>query len=193
MRNISRGFILALGALALAGCAAIKLAPAGSYNAQSGYSVSLARPWSDVTGASRHAPGVKLLTRDGVALNQLYVASLAPGESLVLPADRDTPRPVYRADMTDHELVEFVVDSLAAFGYETPAAADLRPEQMAGASGVRFSIGAQTQAGLDVSGASLVSRAGDNLHLLLFLAPSEHYFGAYAEEIDALFASATRR
>lgn len=193
MSKVATGFVLSVSVLVLAGCAAIKLAPAGAYNAQSGYSVTLARPWSDVTAAGRRAPGVKLLTIDGVALNQLYVVSLSPGGSLAQPADRDTPRPTYRADMSDTELVEFVIDSLATLGYEAPEFADLRPQNMAGAPGVRFDIRARTQAGLDVSGASLVSRAGEQAHLLLFLAPSEHYFSAYSDEIDAVFASAVRR
>lgn len=185
-------FFAALAATAvLTACAAITLAPAGAYKAQSGYSVTLARPWSDLTGAGMQPQGVKLLTVDGVALNQLYVAVIAPGGSLARPADRDTPRPTYRADMSDTEMVEFVIDSLATFGYLEPTSDALRPQQLAGQPGVRFEISTRTQPGLNVSGTALVARSGDALHLLLFIAPSEHYYGAYAQEIDALFTSAT--
>jgi hypothetical protein len=48
----------------------------------------------------------------------------------------------------------------------------------------------RTQAGLDMSGTAVVARSGDKLNLIVFLAPSEHYYPAYAQEIDALFASA---
>jgi hypothetical protein len=55
---------------------------------------------------------------------------------------------------------------------------------------VRFDISARTQAGLNMSGTALVARAGDKLNLMVFLAPSEHYYSAYAQEIDTIFSSA---
>lgn len=187
-----RGLISAVAAGALlAGCAAIKLAPPGVYRVERAFSVTLARAWSDVTPVGAQAPGVHLLTIDGLALNQLYLASIAAGGSLLKPADKDTPRPTYRADMGDTEVVEFVIDSLAALGYQAPESAALRPQQLAGSPGVRFDIATRTQAGLNISGAALAARAGDKLHLMVFLAPSEHYYAAFAPEIDAVFASAT--
>jgi hypothetical protein len=187
-----RGLFVATAASALlAGCAGITLAPAGAYKARNAFTVTLSRPWSDITAAGLQPPGVRVLTIDGIALNQLFVAAIDPGGSLVRPADKDTPRPLYRTDMSESELVEFVIDSLASFGYQDPQSAALRPQTLAGAPGVRFDISARTQPGLNTSGTALVARAGEKLHLLLFLAPSEHYYGAFASEIDAVFASAT--
>jgi hypothetical protein len=133
--------------------------------------------------------GVQLLTIDGPALNQLYLAVIQPGGSFVRPADEDTPRPLYRADMGDTEMVEFVIDSLAVH-YQEPQSAARRPQQLAGAPGVRFDIAARTQAGLNMSGTALVARSGDNLNMLMFLAPSEHYYRAFQTDVDAIFASA---
>ena len=56
---------------------------------------------------------------------------------------------------------------------------------------MRFDLTTRTQPGLEITGSGLVARNGDTLNLLLFLAPSEHYFGAYAAEIEAIMASAT--
>ncbi len=92
--------------------------------------------------------------------------------------------------MSDTELVEFVIDSLAVT-YQNPESTALRPQILAGSPGVRFDINTRTEDGLNMSGTALVARAGETLNLLLFLAPSEHYYGAYAAEIDAIFASAT--
>jgi len=191
--NITRRGLMAAaagGALLAAGCASVTLAPAGAYTAERAFAVTLQQSWSDITALlTPRPPGVRLLTRDGPALNQLYLASIEPGASLFRHADRDTPVVTYRADMGDTELVEFVIDSLAVT-YQDPEASALRPQALAGAPGVRFDISARTQAGLDMSGAALVARSGDKLNLMIFLAPSEHYFPAYAQEVDAIFASA---
>lgn len=190
--NISRRGLLAAaaGGALLAGCASVKLAPAGAYNAEHAFAVTLQRPWSDMTAMLAPRPrGVRLLTVDGAALNQLYLASIAPGGPLFRHADNDTPTVTYRADMSDSELVEFVIDSLAVT-YQEPQAAALRAQTFAGAPGIRFDVSMRTTAGLNMSGTGLVSRAGDKLNLMLFLAPSEHYYAAFAGEIDSIFASA---
>jgi hypothetical protein len=193
MNSTRRGLIAAVagGALA-AGCASIPLVRAGSYKAKgTAFSVTLQRPWSDMTALSMQPRGVRVLSLNGLQLNQLYLAGIAPGNSLIRVADRDTPRPTYRTDMSETELVEFVIDSLATVEYQDPQSTALRPQNLAGAPGVRFDINTRLPTGLNISGTALVARAGENLHLLMFLAPSEYYYGAYAQEIDAVFASAT--
>lgn len=190
--NITRRrlFAAAAGAALLAGCATIKLAPAGTYEGEA-LNVTLPRDWTDLTGAGQQPPGVRLLTIDGVLLNQLYVATIEPGGALVKIVDDDTPRPTYRSDMGETEMVEFVIDSLATFGYLEPQSTALRPQTLAGAPGVRFDISTRTQPGLNISGTAIVSRSGDNLNLLLFLAPSEHYYGRFLPEVESIFSSAT--
>lgn len=186
-----RGLIAGLaGSAALAGCASVKLIEAGEYRAASAFAVTVNRPWSDISAMMMPRPeGVQLLTIDGVALNQLYLAVIKPGGSFVRPADQDTPRPLYRTDMGDTELVEFVIDSLAVT-YQEPQSTGLRPQALAGTPGVRFDINTRTEAGLNISGTALVARVGEDLHMLMFLAPSEHYYGAFQSDVDAIFASA---
>lgn len=194
MNSTRRGLIAAVagGALA-AGCAGISLVRAGSYKVKgTAFAVTLVRPWSDMTALSMQPRGVRVLSLQGLQLNQLFLAGIAPGNSLIRVADRDTPRPTYRTDMSETELVEFVIDSLATAEYQDPQASALRPQTLAGAPGVRFDISTRLPTGLNISGTALAAKgARDNLHLLMFLAPSEYYYGAYASEIDAVFASAT--
>jgi hypothetical protein len=191
MKTTRRGVLAAVATGALAGCVTIPLVKAGSYQARgTAFAVRLPRPWSDLTGMSMQPRGVRVLTIDGLGLNQLYIASIAPEAAFVRVMDRDTPRPTYRADMGETELVEFIIDSLATLNYQEPESTALRPQTLAGAPGVRFDIRTRTEAGLNVSGTALVARSGENLNVLMFLAPSEHYYGVYAQEIDAVFASA---
>jgi hypothetical protein len=192
MKTTRRGMLAAVATGALAGCVTIPLVKAGSYQARgTAFAITLPRPWSDLTGMSMQPRGVRVLSIDGLGLNQLYIASIAPDGAFVRVMDKDTPRPTYRTDMGETELVEFVIDSLATLGFQEPESTGLRPQALAGAPGVRFDISTRTQAGLNMSGTALVARSGENLSLLMFLAPSEHYYGLHAQEIDAVFASAT--
>jgi hypothetical protein len=187
-----RGLLAAaLGGAVAAGCASSGGLRSGAYTNLGTFNITLPREWSDITFMLANRPrNLRMLSIDGPLLNRLYLASLMPGESLLRPRDRDTPRPTFRTDMSDSELVEFVVDCVAV-EYQSPAASALRPQTFAGQPGVRFDVSAQTAEGLNISGTSLVARANDRLHMLLFLAPSEHYYGAMLPEIETIFAGAT--
>jgi hypothetical protein len=180
--------------IALCACVpTAKLAPTGAYNA-AGYSVMLARPWNDVTPLSRpRVANVSYLTVDGTLLNRLYLASLQPSQALIGLPNKDTPRPLFRADMTESEAVEFVIDSMAAVGYQAPQATAQRPQNLGTHPGVRFDISTRTPEGLNITGTALVARAGETLHVLLFMAPSEHFYPAMAQEVDTMFANAHPR
>ena len=187
-----RGLLLSAGAMALlSACASSSGEVTGAYSRVGTFNVAFARPWSDITFMLPNRPrNMRLLSVDGPLLNRLYLASLEPGESLLRPRDRDTPIPVYRSDMSDTELVEFVVDCVAV-EYQSPEASALRPQDFAGQPGVRFDVSAQTAEGLNISGTALAARAGERLHMMLFLAPSEHYYGAMLPEVETIFAGAT--
>lgn len=189
MKTTRRALLLA-GAGALAGCATGGLV---SGRVESGdATVVLAREWSDITFMlpSPRPRNVKMLSIDGPLLNRLYIATLAPGESLLRPGDRDTPRPTYRDDMGDSEIVEFVIDCIAQ-EYQGPEASALRPQNFGAAPGVRFDIGTRTAEGLEIAGTALAARVGERLSLMLFLAPREHYYAALLPEVETLFARAT--
>lgn len=190
--NFSRRSVVAaaIGGAFASGCATASLAQ-GSYKAGSAFTVTLARPWSDLSAMLLpRPPGVHMLSIDGPLLNRLYLAGLAAGQSLVRPTDRDTPRPTFRADMSDGELVEFVTDCVAALEFQAPEASALRPQNFGASPGVRFNLSTRTAEGLEISGTALVARAGDKLNVMLFLAPSEHYYASLLADVEFVFASA---
>lgn len=187
MKTTRRSLLLAASAAALAGCAGGGLV-SGAFESGA-TSVTLTREWSDISFMFLRPRNVKVLSVDGPLLNRLYVATLEEGESLLRPVDRDTPRPTFRADMSDSELVEFVIDCVAQ-EYQGPEASGLRPQALGGAPGVRFDIRTRTAEGLDISGTALVARVGERMHALLYLAPSEHYYATLLPEVEAVFASA---
>lgn len=176
---------------ALPACATVTLAPAGPY-AVGGQSVTLGRSWSDISILLPGRPkNVRLLTIDGPLLNRLYIVDgLADGRALASPAGKDPPTPRWRSDLSSGEQVEFVADSVAAMGYQRVETKDLRPARVGGVDGLRFSIAAKTAGGLDISGVAQVAESGGRLFLILFLAPTEHYFGAQEAEVEGIMSSA---
>lgn len=185
--------IAALGlALLLAACASISAAPAGPYKVGDAMTVTLGREWADASRAMVGAPRrVRMLTIDGPLLNRLYFTSgLKPGEWMVKPASRERPTPTYRAGLSPTELVEFVADSVAALDYTRTETSGLRPDKLGGVDALRFDLKAQTKEGLDMSGSALVAERNNQLYVILYLAPTEHYFGAGRPEVEQIMSSA---
>jgi hypothetical protein len=178
--------------LGLSACTTVTLAPAGAY-AVGSHGVTLGRSWSDISIILPGRPrNVRLLSIDGPLLNRLYIADgLTDGQFLVKPMRKERPTPTWRSGMSPSEQVEFVTDSVAAMDYQRVETSDLRPTTVAGADGMRFDLSAKTAEGLDISGMAQVVETGGKLFLILYLAPSEHYFGAQKAEVEGIMASAT--
>lgn len=196
--GLGRGAALALSVLGLAalgGCAAgVTAAGPGAYAVGEAYTVTLGREWSDISGIAPERPGnLRLLSIDGPLLNRLYMAhDVQPGSGLVRPSSRDRVVPVYRADMTSRELVEFVTQSVEAWGYLNVETEALLPADFAGRPGVAFNFAAQTEEGLNMSGRAAAAARDNALQVMVYLAPTEHYYARHQAEVDAIFASVVR-
>lgn len=179
-------------ALSLCACAAVTEAPVGAYAVAPGYQVSLGMAWSDISKVQPlRSPKVRVLSVDGPFLDRLFVSEgLSPGEGLVRKPDQEHRVPLFRADMTPREQVEFVSDSVAAMGLRRVEAADLKPATLAGGPAVRFALSALTEEGLETSGAATVAQVKGKLYVILFLAPKEHYFEALRPEVEKVMESA---
>jgi hypothetical protein len=190
MKKILRAVAL-LFAAALSACAAVTEAPSGLYRVSPSYTVTLGRQWSDISAVMYQRPkNVRLLSIDGPLLNRLYLTDgLAPGDFLVKPEKKELPTPTYRAGMTPSELSEFVTDSVAALDYERTEVTDLKPAKFGAADAIHIDLKAVTKAGLDMSGTALVAESGGKLYVILYLAPTEHYYGATLEEVQGIMAS----
>lgn len=179
-------------ALLLAACASISAAPAGPYKVSDAMTVTLGQEWADASRAQVGAPRrVRLLTTDGPLLNRLYFTTgLQVGDFMVKPERRERPTPTYRAGMSPTELVEFVADSVAALEFQRTETARLRPAKLGDADALRFDLTAQTKEGLDMSGSAMVAERGGKLYVILYLAPTEHYYAAGQAEVESIMSSA---
>lgn len=181
--------------LLLSACATISAAPAGPYQVGDSMTVTLGHAWNDASHAIVGAPRrVRMLTVDGPLLDRLYITSgLKPDEWMVKPAARERPTPLYRSNMSPTELVEFVADSVSALDYQRVETSALRPAKMGDTDGLRFDIKSLTEEGLEMSGSALVAERAGRLYVILYLAPSEHYFAAGRAEVESIMNSARFR
>ena len=177
--------------VALSSCISIKDAPAGAFAVGPHYGVTLGRQWSDISELWPNRPSsARLLTIDGPSLNRLYVTDgIAPGGWLIQPVRNATRTPTYRADMSPTELVEFVTDSVAGFDFLRVETQNLRPARFAGSDALRFDLTAATRPGLEMRGTALVAEHEGRLYLILYLAPSEHYYSATLQEVEGIMSS----
>ena len=191
LRTLKSALVAALVGLCVTACAVIPEAPVGPYSVGKRYQVTLVQPWNDISLIMNARPAkVRLLSLDGPLLNRLYLTDgLAPGDFMVKPASKERPTPVYRKAMSASERVEFVSDSVAALDYRNVETTALRPGKFGTHSALRFDLSAQTAEGLNMSGTALISEIDGKGYVLIFLAPSEHYYAAQRNEVENIFMS----
>lgn len=181
-----------LASLALVGCGGAT-AVTGPFKVGSAYNVNLNKTWSTISLFNLNRE-VKYLTIDGPLLNNFYLTEgLAVGRSMVRSPLKSRPMPIVKREMSETEMAEFVVDTVAAFGYEGVASQNLRPAKFGSADAVRFDLTAKTDSGLDILGTAQVALVSGKVHVMLFLAPGEHFYPTLLGEVDGIFASATLR
>lgn len=181
MKRLAKSTVAVVAGAALLGaCAPIKLAPAGAYRVGSGPTVTLDRPWNDISAIWTDRPAkVRLLSLDGPLLNRLYLTEgLVAGDVLVKAPRKEARTPVYAEEMSITEQIEFIAESVTALGYERVAASGARPLDLGGDRAVRFDITAQTGEGLDIRGLGQAVKRQGKLYVAIYLAPAEHYFDA---------------
>jgi hypothetical protein len=165
----------------------------GNFPVGSAYNVQLQKTWSTISLFNLNKE-VKYLTIDGPLLNNFYLTEgLSVGRSIVRTTLKSRPMPVVKSAMSENEMVEFVVDTVAAFGYEGVTSKDLRPTKFGSADAIRFDIAAKTDSGLDIAGTAQVALVANKVHVMLFLAPGEYFYPTLLSEVDSVFGSASLR
>lgn len=180
--------LTAIAALvSLVACTGIT-AVTGPFEVDGGYKVQLGETWSAFPKDSRTK--LRNLTIDGTSLNSLtFAASLKDGHMLIKTYDREKLIPKYRSDMTMTEIVEFIRDSLSAGGMNDAMITTVRPDRFGSIDGVRFDISGATERGLLMSGTGKAAIENGQLHLIVYTAPTEYYYGLHKEEVNAILDS----
>ncbi len=134
-------------------------------------------------------------TLDGATLNELYfVVGLAPGETMFRDfRKKEAPLPKLRAGMDLTEIPEFF-ESSQRIALQTSVfeITSVRPGELAGRSGVRFSFEYAVEGSTLVrKGEAAATLVEDQLYLISFIAPSIHYYDRDLPKAEKIMASAT--
>jgi len=184
--------LVAALALLLSACGTVAAVQPGPFEPYKEVKVTLGKTWTAYPMASRTK--LRNLTIDGLALNQLsFAGPIEDGESLIVTSrgDKEKLVPKFRSDMGEFELIEFVTDSLMAVGLENLKTSDIRAEPFGTLSGVRFEFGGAAASGLKYAGTAKLAVDDGKLHLVLYYAPAEYYFGLHKAEVEKILRSIT--
>jgi hypothetical protein len=142
----------------------------------------------------------RLWTRDGAFLNSLLIyTNIRDREELTLGPRRygkfRYEGQLYRADMSEVEVMELFVDKLKSQGGVDVESNGLRPAPFGARKGFRFELRWQTDTGDAVFGAGglnyrgmvLAEIQGKTLSYLYFGAPEEHYFERDKGHVEEIF------
>ncbi|PTT75034.1 hypothetical protein DBR41_26765 [Pseudomonas sp. HMWF010] len=91
--------------------------------------------------------------------------------------------------MSPAEQMEFVSDSMGALEYQRVETDNPRPAKFGTADALRFDLKAKTKEGLDISATALVAEHKERLYVVLYIAPTEHYFAAELPEVETVIGS----
>jgi len=189
IKKTLKAALLTASVVALSACATgPQLAPMGAYTTGS-MTVQLQSDWNAIPFRGGKLKEAKILTKDGPALNAVYLfPDIKDGSGLMREWRKERPVPRFDSSMSDLELAEFLTDSLyRAGGYTALNLENVRPDSYRGEDAVRFDLKGRTNAGLNIEGSALMSIIDERLNIIFFLAPSEYYAGKVRSEVDAMF------
>ena len=180
--------ILPAAFLAVSACVqTVSLAPAGIYQPDAAFSTELQEDWSHYPKALTVTEG-SLLTKDGLGLNEIHMITIKSDQAMIKGRKKDN-HPVFRADMTSLEQVEFLTSSLAVLGYLNLEATEVKPESFDSNEGLRIDLKGTYPSGLNMRGDVAMVRHGDQLSLVIYLAPAEHYYASSSAEVGTMMSS----
>lgn len=135
----------------------------------------------------------EIWTIDGTPLNQLTIIDrVRDGEHVFLQARERRTRPDgawFRTGMRPDEVRDVVLDALRGNGWADVEPSGLRPQRFGAVAGLRFEFRLSNQRGLHYRGMAAAAERGGRLTLLVWMAPSEHYFDRDQAAVAAMFDS----
>lgn len=132
--------------------------------------------------------GIETWTVDGPALEALHFINVKKDRPLVATKDpKKWPR--FSPSMSESEIMEFVVDSLARLGYAQLQAHDLRPTSFGRLQGFCFDLMFLFPDGLEGQGLAVGAVIEESLQLILYIGTREHYYPKHLEEVEGIARS----
>ena len=184
MPRLVASLLMAAMLAALAGCTTYGTVGLERHKIADFYSVDPQIEWNRYTDGK-----LEVWTVDGPLLDSLqFTGAIADGDPLYLISGKEEV-PRFRHNMSESEVMEFVVDSFAAAGAQKIEAIGLAPAPFGPRPGFRFDLAFQSDNGLDRLGTVIGTMKDGELYLIIFTGAAQHYYSKHKPAVDALFAS----
>jgi hypothetical protein len=148
------------------------------------YSVAPQAAWS-----RQKENNIDYWTIDGPTLDLLQFTSAVKDGAALYQIEGRQEMPRYRRPMSENEVMEFVVDSLAALGAQKIEPSGLRPAAFGPWPGFRFDLSYQTADGLDMLGSVLGTVKDGDLYLIIYTGAAQHYYPKHKPSVEAVISS----
>lgn len=189
-RSLLRCLALAFVVLVLASCSG---GPGGRLQVAGTATVFDMQVQTELDWARVRIPRREIWTIDGTPLNQLTIVSgIKPKEHVFLEARQRKGRPDgpwFRAGMRPDEVRDIILDALRGGGWADVEPEALRPARFGDVPGLRFDFSLANQRGLAYRGLAAAAERNGRLTVLVWMAPTEHYYGRDAAAVSAMFDS----
>jgi hypothetical protein len=192
----NRGIILLAIVFLLSACAHYTLVEPVKRDIGGGYSVEPQIAWS------RAAYGkIEIWTVDGPALEAIqFFNGIGDGETLFPAYGKQKEKlPQFKKDMTASEVMEFIVDSIMAPGFQSPVGPNmkgtgaesihLRPFNFGEHPGYRFELSFLSHEGLEYEGFVVGTIKEDKLYLICYTGTRQYYYPKYKSYVEQIVAS----
>lgn len=171
-------------AMILAGCATYSLIEPKRTTIGDLYTVEPQIPWSSAKSGK-----YEIWTVDGRALEQIqFISGLDEGEPLFKGKEQHKKQ-AFKKSLSASEIVELVVDGLAADGVQQPVTKNLRPAQFGAHTGFRFEVSFVAKGGLENEGLVVGAVIKDKLYLIKYTGTRMHYFPKYRDHVERIIQS----
>lgn len=141
-------------------------------------------PWSIYSDAADGT--TQAWTRNGPRLDLLMFILNVPDNTALFGGKNP---PVFRAGMTEIEIVEAVADGLTQLGLSRVEFSDVRPADFGTLPGFRAQLSLVDGSGLAKRGLLYGANQDGTLHLMLFQAAELHYYDAIRPDVERIFRS----
>jgi hypothetical protein len=170
--------------LLVAGCSTYTLVEPQRVSICDLYSVTPGTAWSEVNSGD-----ARLWTVDGVDLQAIRFLSGIREGAPVTDITKEEHATAFRADMSESELVDAIVDGFALSGAQRVKARNLRPAAFGSLQGFRFELGYRDEDGVAREGAVAGAVVEESLYLIIYTGTRLHYFSKYAPEFETIVGS----
>ena len=170
--------------LLLSACAQITLVEPKRHKIGEAFSVEAQIAWSRLPAGKS-----EVWTVDGTRLQAIRFYKGIEDEEALFETRGDLKLPVFRADMTANDIMEFVVDSYSRLGASQVEARGLRPDDFGEAPGFRFEFGFLDPDGLEAEGMASGAVIEERLYLILYTGSRAHYFPKHKNDVEKLLDS----